>query len=223
VRVGDSQRAVVDYKGRLLYTSAAPQVWDTDMTPLPAIKRALDAGKGDSVTVLPYRDPALVTTHVLGNTAPKGLVMMFLRTLALGDKASEQSEARAIYVQLLDGNALLKELRLDDETVLGLVAPDGVSMIGDEGLSATLVAAALRSGEVANVTDRGHAYQVQARVVPGLEGQGEVARVVMARELDGTLTLFPHARFVFAVTALASLALAIATALRARQISGARV
>jgi len=223
VNAGNSQRAIVDYKGRLLYTSYAPQIWNTDMTAVPPIKRALDAGKGDSVTVVSYADPAILATKVLGSAPPShGLALMFARVLALGDKARDRSEARAIYLELEDATPLLDELHLDEKTVLALVSPDGTS-IANTGLSDVLVGAAPRSGDIANVSDRGHVYQVQSRAIHGFDGATEIARVVMARKLDGVLQLFPGASLVFALAALAALGVAVATAMRARQITGARV
>jgi serine/threonine protein kinase len=215
-----SQLAVIDYKGRLLYTSAAPHVWNTDTSALPAIRRALDTG-ANSLTVLAYRDPVFAATRMFGSAPPDGLAVLFARTLALGDKASGQSESRAIYLQILDGKQLLDNLRLDPETMLALVAPDGKT-IGDEGMSSTLTFAAPQSGEVAEVMDRGLMYEVQAHRVPGLEGQAFIAQVVMARKL-AILTLFPDARLVFALAALAALAVSLATALRARSITHARI
>src|SRR5262245_39169214 len=114
VQIGGSHIAIADYKGRLLYTSAAPMMWGGDLTILAPVKRALDAGKGDSVTMLSYADPGLAA---LGSKrSNQGLAVLFERTVALGDKAAEQSEARALYLMLQDGKQLLDDLRLDDET-----------------------------------------------------------------------------------------------------------
>ncbi|NVB85332.1 MAG: serine/threonine protein kinase [Kofleriaceae bacterium] len=222
VKLGDSAIAIADYKGRLLYTSAAPAVWGGDLKVLAPVKRALDAGKGDSVTVLPYADPGLASTGVLGSARKTGLAVLFERTVALGDKASEGSEARALYLQLQDGKQLLDDVRLDDETLLALVAPDGTS-IADDAMPAGLVAAARRQGDIAEVAAGGQTYQVQSRSVRGLEGQGTIAHVVMARPMDGVLSLFPGARRAFTVAAFASLALALWTFWRARKITGARI
>ena len=222
VKLGDSAIAIADYKGRLLYTSAAPTVWGADLKVLAPVKRALDAGKGDSVTVLPYADPGLASTGVLGSAGRNGLAVLFERTVALGDKASEGSEARALYLQLQDGKQLLDDVRLDDQTLLALVAPDGTS-IADDKMPAGLVAEATRHGDVAEVTVAGETYQVQSRPVRGLEGQGTIAHVVMARPLDGVLSLFPGARLVFAFTAVGALALALWTFWRARRFTGARI
>ncbi|HEY5949681.1 MAG TPA: protein kinase, partial [Kofleriaceae bacterium] len=66
VKNGNAQLAIADYKGRLLYTSASPETWGSDLKLLAPVKRAIDAGKGDSVTVLPYADPGLAKTGILG-------------------------------------------------------------------------------------------------------------------------------------------------------------
>lgn len=217
--VGDSQRAIVDYKGRLLYTSYAPLLWNTDARVLPPIRRALDAGKGDSVTVLSTTDPRLLATGILGVQPRSGLVVMFARVLALGDADKNHSEARAIYLELADAQHLLEELRLDDQTRLAITANDGTT-VGDAELSPTLLAAAPRQGAIATVTDAGHSFQVQSRILRQLDGTGQIARVVMARKLEGVLQLFPGARLVLTAAALAALAIAALTAARARQIAG---
>ena len=49
------------------------------------------------------------------------------------------------------------------------------------------------------------------------------ARVVMARRIDTVLSLFPGARLVFALALVGCVLLAIATAIRARQVTDARV
>jgi hypothetical protein len=208
VRLGTSSLAIGDYKGRLLYTSAEPAHWGTDLKTLPFVERALDAGKGDSVTVLPYSDPALRSTGVLGTSAPeRGLAVVFARTLALGDKSSEGSEARAVYLQIQDGDTLLDNVRLDEETELELV-PVGTAFSARMGVD--------------EVESKGRTVLMQTRPVQGLEGQGTIALVVMSRPIGGVLSLFPGARTVFALTAFAALALAIATTLRARAITGGR-
>ena len=217
--VGNSQRAIIDYKGRLLYTSYAPQLWNTDTRGLPPIKRALDAGKGDSVTVLSTTDPELAAAGILGPRPSRGLVVMFTRVLALGDSASNRSEARAIYLELEDAEHLLDELRLDDNTRLAVVGNDGTS-VGDSDLPQSLIIAAPREGDIATLTDAGQSFQVQSRTLHGLDGTGQVARVVMARKLDGVLQLFPGARTVFLIAAIGALAAAGETARRARRLSG---
>ena len=212
--------AIADYKGRLLFTSASPDTWGGDLKLLAPVKRAIDAGKGDSVTVLPYSDPGLATTGFLGPKPPQqGLAVLFERTLALGDKASEGSEARGFYLQLADGKQLLDDIALDKQTLLALVAPDGTA-IGE--VPPALIKAA-PPGAMAELRAGDRTYQVQSLPVAGLTGQGTIAHVVMARPLDGVLSLFPGARLVFAITTIIALALALTTFVRARQITLARI
>ena len=211
-KLGNAQLAIVDYKGRLMYSSYAPSVWDTDMRVLLPIRSALDAGEGRGLSVFPYAD--LAPTKLMGESArTNGLVLMFLQTLALG----KTPEARAIYLVLEDGKLVLDDLRLDDKTALALVAPDGTA-IGDAQVTPAQIAAAQQSTGVATVGDD----EVLARPLLGLDDK-PIATVVMARQLDGVLTLFPGARLVFALAALVALGLATGTAWRARQITLARV
>jgi serine/threonine protein kinase len=222
VKNGNTHLGIADYKGRLLFTSASPETWGGDVKALAPVKEAIDAGKGDSVTVLPYSDPGLRASGILGPKPPsEGVAVLFVRTLALGDKATEQSEARSFYLQLLDGRQLLDEIVLDKQTKLALVALDGSTAIGE--LPPALIHSAPADDRSAEVSADGQVYQVQSLPMTGLAGQGTIAHVVMARPLDGVLSLFPNARFVFTLATLAALGLAAATFIRARQITGARI
>ena len=198
-KLGNAQLAIVDYKGRLMYSSYAPGVWDTDMRVLPPIRAALDAGRGRALNVLSYAD--LAPTKMMGDAASaRGLVLVFLQTLALG----ETPEARAIYLVLEDGKLVLDDLRLDDKTALALVAPDGTAT-GDKQITQAQIDAARAAGDgVATIGD----HEVQARPLLGLDGDKPIATVVMSRQLDGVLTFFPGARIVFALAALLSLGFA---------------
>ena len=195
--------AISDYKGRLLYTSAAPDAWGTDLNQLPWIKRAFDAGAGNSMTLQRYDDPRLVATKVLGASPPAGLAVLFTRTLSVGETARSQ------FLQIVAARQLLEDIRLDDETQLSLVALDGTV---DGSVPAELVDTAPEG------------YQVRSITVANPLGQGgePIGRLVMARRIDSVLSLFPHARIVFAFAMLAALVVAIATAQRARAITGAR-
>src|SRR5262249_5683410 len=120
---------------------------------------------------------------------------------------------------------LLEQLELDKKnkrTLLAVVAPDG-TMIADPGLTREMADAARHDGATTTVTANGQEFMVQSVAMNGVEGQGEIARVIMARKLDGVLQLFPGARLVFALATIGMLLIAVATALRARAISGARI
>ena len=221
-KLGHAQLAILDYKGRLMYSSYAPSAWDSDLSVLPQIRAALDAGTGQSLSVLPYA--ALAPTRLLGS-APRtnGLVLMFLQTLTVGGRAGAQDgrEARAIWLVLEDGELLLRDLRIDSATQLALVAPDGTA-IGDPEITPALIAAAQQGSGAVTVGDR----EALAWPLAGLGGPGSqqapVATVVMARRLDGVLVLFPGARVVFALAALIALALAAVFTWRARRIAQAQ-
>jgi len=213
------QRAVVDYKGRLLFTSFAPQVWNTDTRAIPTVKRALDAGTGSSILITSYADPMFVPSKVFGSAPPHGLVVMHLQTLALGNNTTGANEARAILVQFEDVGHLLEDLRLDPQTLLAIVAPNETS-VADPGLTDDLIAVAPRDG-IAQVHDRDHDFEVLKFPISDREHH-EIGHVVMARRVDGMLMLFPHARLVFVLALLAALGLAAATLVKARQLTGAR-
>ena len=193
--------AVSDYKGRLLYTSAAPDTWGTDLTQLPWIERAFDAGAGNQMTLQRYDDPQLVATQVLGATHPAGLAVLFTRTLSVGESARSQ------FLQIVSARQLLEDIRLDDETQLSLVALDGT-------VDGTV------SREVATSQPDGQQVRSIALANPLVQSGEPIGRLVMARPIDSVLSLFPHARMVFALAMLAAIGVAIATALRARRMAG---
>jgi serine/threonine protein kinase len=214
------QRAVIDYKGRLLFTSYAPQVWNTDTRTIPAVKRALDTGTGTNISVQSYADAMFAKGQIFGNAPPHGLVVMHLRTLALGNNSTHSNETRAILIQFDDITEVLERLHLDDKTLLAVVAPNN-TFVGDAGLTEDLIRAAPRDG-IAQVQSNGHDYQVLQLAITDHE-KHEIGEVVMARRVDGMLMLFPHARLVFVLAMLAALGVAIGTTFRARRITGARV
>ena len=208
----NSEIAVADYKARLLYTSAAPNEWKGDLLGMPTIKRAVDAGQGTFDAIVRYDEPTFVRAKLFGAAPAPGIALMFVRTL------DHDGVVGGVFMQFVDGADVLAGIRLDD-TQLALVALDGTS-IGE--VSKALVQAAPHGGEVAEVMSGGRMYRVQVRTIPALDGR-PIGHVVMARSLESVLQLFPGARTVFAIAALAALLAAITTALRARRITNARI
>ncbi len=203
--------AVADYKARLLYTSADPGAPRTDLSQLPWVKQALDAGAGNSTILVRYDNAQLAATGLLGPRPPSGLAMVFARTRSLGEAAKTQ------FFQIVEARTLLDQIRLDD-TLLSIVAPDGTS-VGD--VPAGVVGHAPQEGQ-SEISVDGIAYEAQVRPLTGF-GSEPIGSLVMAQRMDGVLSLFPSARLVFAIGMFAMLGLSLATALRARQIAGARV
>ena len=205
--------AILDAKGRLIYSTASA-TWGERVDTLPEVKRAIDTGDGAGVSVLAYDDPALIATHLIA--APRsGLAVIYDRSLSLG---ADQKEARAVFLEIVDGDRLLEGIKLDDKTPLALVAPNGRST---GTASAALVAAAPAAGDTATVNIGDETYQVQAVGIPNFDEHAPpVARVVMANPAGG-LTLFPHARLVFLLGLLAALGTSVVTGLRARRMARA--
>jgi hypothetical protein len=207
--------AVVDYKGRLMFSSAAPMHGRTDLTQLPWVKTALTQ-KDRSITLVRTDDPVLVATGLLGPTRPTGLGFVYTRTLVLGnDKTKEVASA---FIQEVDAARLFGEIQLDDKIRLSIVAPDGTA-IGN--VPTGLVKLSVATTAIAEAAVDGTMFQVLARPIRGFDNQ-VVGEVVMARKLDSVLlSLFPGALLVFTLTMLGAIAVAIVSALRMRQITRA--
>jgi serine/threonine protein kinase len=202
--------AISDYKGRLLFTSAAPEQWRNDLTQLPWIKRALDTGDGNFMTLTRYDEPNLAATKLLGPTPPSGLAVLFTRTLSLGESAKSQ------FLQVVSAAQLLDDIRLDDKTQLSLVALDGTP----EGTVPRAIVARASIG-TSELTEDGSSYEVQTLSLanPQVPNGEPIGRLVMARRTGSVLSLFPGARTVFALALILAIGLASGTALRARQIT----
>ena len=199
---------VADRKGRMLYTSAQLDAWNTTLDKVPGVTALLASAEDKAVIELVHDDdPTLVETKLLG-PPHRGLSVMFLRTIV------RQKEIRALFIQVADLGSLLADITLDHHTALALVDAHG-EHVGDE-IPDELLRAAPADDSVAEVTIGGQAYLVQTQTLNGID-----ARVVAARRVDGVLALFPHARLVFALAMFVALAGASACAFRARQIASA--
>jgi hypothetical protein len=203
--------AVGDYKGRLLYTSAAPRTFGADLLQLPAARRAFERGEG--AMVVRGDDPVVARSGLFGATPREGAWVVFVRALAIG------GVPRGLFIQVVDGDRLLADVTVGEGILLGVYAPDGVH----GGSIPDAVAAA---GEAAGgrgqalVTVDGTEWLVESRPLLGLSGDDEIARLVMARPIAGDLAgLFVGARSVLGALALAFLLAAIAAALVARRAS----
>jgi predicted Ser/Thr protein kinase len=208
--------AVADYKGRMMFSSAAPGHGRSDLAQLPWVKTALTQ-KDRSITLVRTDDKLLVATGLLGPTPPPGLGLglIYTRTLVLGN--DKNKEVASAFIEEVDAAKLFGEIRLDEQTRLSIVAPDGTA-IGN--VPAALVKIAAATGTTAAVVD-GAVFQVLAQPIRGFDNQ-VVGNVVMARRLDSVLlSLFPGARLVFALTMIGAIAVVIVCALRTRQITRA--
>jgi hypothetical protein len=193
-----SEFAVADYKGRLLYTSAAPTKWKHDTLRVPAIAAAYGAGASAArLAVVAGADPDVVASGILGGTPRPGLYVLFTRLIVVGD------QPRVIFVQAVPGARLLGEVSLGEGTLMTLAAPGGAA----EGSVPPAVLAAGRAGEIDEIERDGQTWLVQRYPLNG-PGATAMADIVLARQVDvGLAGLFPGARNVLA---LATCVLALA-------------
>ncbi len=204
---------VADYKGRLLYTGAAPDLWGNDVLVLAAVEAAYSArssGAGHAM-VIRGDDPLMIESGLLGGRPRPGLFVVFARATVVEDVP------RAVFVQTIDGAKLLDDVSLGEGVQLALVAPGGAS---DGGSIPPGVLAAGRDsiGTAGEVMEDGRSWLVQSYPLGGLDaGQKEIARIVLARPIDAGLAgLFPRARLVLGVLTVMLLASTVAAAILAR-------
>ena len=184
--------AVADYKGRLLFTTADSSAFGPDVRAVPAVAAAFGEASAGA-QVLRADDPRLAKA---GLARGASLVVVFAHTSVLA------GVPQAVFIETIDAPPLLAELRLDAQTHLALVAPDG-TVEGD--IPAPIVRAA--RPQLSEIDD----WLVERQPVPDLSGSGPpIAQLVLARPVDvGLAGLFPHARTtLLACAALALLVLA---------------
>jgi hypothetical protein len=204
--------AVADYKGRLMFSSAAPAHGRSDLTKLPWVKTALTQ-KDRTITLVRTDDPMLVATGLLGPSRPTGLGFIYTRTLVLGD--DQNKEVASAFIEEVDAAQLFGEILLDEQTRLSIVAPDGTA-IGN--VPPALIEVASTTEGTAETAVDGVMFQVLAQPIRGFDNH-VVGKVVMARHLDSVLlSLFPGARLVFALAMIGAMLVAIGSVLRMRQI-----
>jgi len=204
---------VADYKGRLLYTGAAPNLWGNDVRVLSAVDSAYLAGASGAGHAMVIRgdDPLMVGSGLLGGKPRPGLFVVFARATVLGDVP------RAVFVQTIDGAKLLDDVSLGEGVQLALVAPGGASD-GSTIPPRVLEAGRVSAGAADEVMEDGRSWLVQSHPLGGLdEGQREIARIVLARPIDAGLAgLFPRARLVLGLLTVLLMASTVSAALLAR-------
>ncbi len=202
--------AVADYKGRLVYTSAAGSAFGMDARSLPAVDRAYSVDRPDgSAMVARGDDEVLLGSGIVGEKPRPGLVLVFARATMLG------GTPRAVFIQTLAGSQLLRLVTPGKSTRLSLVARDGAA----EGDVPVAVAAA---GVTANrerlVTDAdGDPWLVQGYPMRGLDDDASIATIVLARPMGAGLAgLFGRARTVLWALLLAAALISALALLAAR-------
>jgi hypothetical protein len=180
--------AVADYKGRLVYSSAAPRAFGNDVRVLDAVARAYAVDSRDVSAMFVRAESSALRDAGLDENAPHGGVVGLLAGAAV-----QGGLPRAVFVKTIDGRDLLEDLSLGPATRLTLVTPDG----GAEGPP----------------PPRGDDWLVMERPISGPGDPAPIATIVLARHLDAGL--FPYARSVLGALAL-MLAIGAVLALRPR-------
>jgi hypothetical protein len=199
--------ALSDYKGRLIYTSAAPSVWGNDVQAVPDIARAMTPGLVSAGAIVRGADPALLATGITGGVARPEWVLVFIRQFNAG------KAVQGLFLQAIETRTLLEDVAVSDQTLIAIVAPSGDAT---DTMPRDLVAAGLAApAGIAEHHHAGRPWFVHAGVVGDL-AQQPIASIVMASPIqaDG---LFPSARLAFTVALVALLAAALSAAFFSRR------
>jgi hypothetical protein len=204
-RAGD-ELAIADGKGRLLYASVAHDDWGEPITGVPAIAAAYRASAETSIAVIRAGDPAVVHARLLGDRT-SGLYV------ALARVRLENDQPRLLFVQLVPSANLIRDVGVAGDVELSIVAPDGYV----EGSVPEAVWRNASSDGIAEVIADGDRWLVQRAPLDASGQRAGVAQIVLARRSDvGLAGLFPAARLVLAILAVALAAVAVAGAWLAR-------
>jgi serine/threonine protein kinase len=191
--------AIADRKGRLLYTSAAPEQWDLSITVVPAIAAAYGSGDETTRAVIRASDPQVVASGILHGVRD-GLFVMFVRVKV------ESDLAKAAFVRLVPASDLIRDFAVEDDPIELSIVADGT----EEGSVPPGVIAAARDDPMATgtqwVVDNRDTWLVQ-RVALVSDGAG--GELVLARHIDVGLDLFPRARLVLALLAIGLVGVAV--------------
>jgi hypothetical protein len=199
--------AVSDYKGRLLFASAAPDRWNTDVTAMPDIARAMQpTGVTYAGAIARGNDKALLASGVIGAAARPDWVLMFIRQF------NAAKAVQGLFIQVIDAPQLLRDVEVSPETLTAIVAPNGDAT---DTMPRPLVAAALHAArehhKVGAASYGGTTWFVHTSDIGDLGSDDDrpLAALVMASPIhaDG---LFASARLVFAIALAALGALALA-------------
>jgi len=190
--------AVADYKGRLLYASAALHAWGSDVRALAPVRLAYETSEeAVHIAVVRGDDFAMVAAGLLGAHPRPGLRLLFTRLTVLGGRP------RALFAQMVPAERMLREIAPGEGTRVSMVAPDGTAQ---GPVPAAVVGAGLRldSADIEEVTADDTRWLVQRHPVAGPGSGPAIADIVLAHPADvGLAGLFRGARVVLGGLAIA--------------------
>jgi serine/threonine-protein kinase len=188
IRAGEV--AIADYKGRLLYTTGAPDAYGADLNAVPAVAASYQGGAG--VDVMRATDARLHAAG-LGARLEGQLVLILAKSSVLA------GVPQAALVQLVAARRLLADVATDPTVAVAIVTRDGT----EGALPGGAAEVALRHpGRLTTTAVDGRRWFVQAHPVPGLAGGPPVAWLVMAEPADvGVAGVLAGVRPMLAITA----------------------
>jgi hypothetical protein len=197
--------AVSDYKGRLIYTSAAPDRWGADVQVMPEIGAAMQPGVIYAGALARGSDERLLASGVIGTVPRTDWVLLFVRQF------NAAQAVQGLFLQIIDAPQLLRDVEVSEASLTAVVAPSGEAT---DTMPRPLVDAGLRAAGQARIgeaTYGGRRWFVHTSEIGDLgAGARPLARIVLASPIpaDG---LFASARLVFAIALGALLAIAALT------------
>jgi hypothetical protein len=203
----ESVIGIADYKGRLLYTSAAPEVWGGDTLGMPAVAGALRPGvESVGANVVSTEAPAARASGLFGSHPEPAVLVLFARA------ALAEGAPRAVYLQAIPAARLLNDVSPGGGTRLALVAPGG-ERAGDAPAEVMSDMGGAKPDTIVELTTKDGTWLAQVHPLRGLEERQVIAQIAMVRPLDvGLAGLFGSARQVLGVSALFLLGLCAVSA-----------
>jgi hypothetical protein len=198
---GRSFVAVADYKGRLVYSSAAPASFGADLRGLDAVARTYTSDQPAANVMLVADDDPAYRAAQLVDAAGQGVTVLVAGAAIVG------GTPRAVFVQGIDARRILEEVAPAAGVALAIQAPGGRAV----GELPPGIAPEAATEDAHPIGD----WLVLGRPIVGRGGPAPFGRAILARPLGGGLWApLPALR-----PWLAGLALLVAAALVARGLS----
>ncbi len=204
--------AVADGKGRLLYSTAAPDNVGQSLMKLTAVKQALAAddatptggGVHDSgAMVIDGEDPLLVDAGLWPAPGAKGLHVVLVRATLLG------GQPKAQFVQVVRAKDLLADVALTSRgTHMALINPGG-KQEGDVPKPVADVVLAGQDHITRAHMHLGRRWLAYKHLLRDIEGRQTIGHLVIGRDVDTGFAALLAVRNALALAALASLIVAM--------------
>ncbi|MBI5610465.1 MAG: HAMP domain-containing protein [Deltaproteobacteria bacterium] len=205
--------AVADGQGKLLYTTQDPKRFGDDLRGLPAVAAAL-AGEATAVAAVGGRAaamvaeaPALRQAGLLAAGEGRGLLVLMVRATLL------DGAPKALYLQAVRADDLLADVALAQTGAAMALLTDSGAHQGRVPEPLVRAAQTVPLGALQALEVDGRRWLVAVQPLADLDGRGQIARVVVARDLEAGLAILLQARNSLVLSGLAALFAAVLAAL----------